>query len=141
MDFTDVGHTPRHVFKALFVSTIIGDMDDLRPAVRHLLHQLRQVIHRNLLCAPNVKYLADSGRMMSQIRKSAHHIPNIAEGTRLLTIAINCDGLTADGLLNKIWNHHAISTGLSRTDSVEQADDDHRQTLLVPVGNRQEFID
>ena len=60
---------------------------------------------------------------------------------RLSAVAEHGDRLAGEGLPHEVRDHHPVSTGLTRSDSVEKANDDDRQLPLFPVGQRQELVD
>src|SRR4029450_13229565 len=62
------------------------------------------------------------------------------EATRLPAVAKNRDRLALERLANEVRQYHAVAAGLSRADGVEEAQDDHRHLLLVPVGESEPFV-
>ena len=79
--------------------------------------------------------------MFDQPGKGAHRIAHMAKTSRLCTIPENGNWLSVERCAHKVGEHHAVSTRLTRTDRIEKADDDHRQTFFLPIGQREEFID
>src|SRR5262249_30817697 len=61
--------------------------------------------------------------------------------TALFAVAINRDRTSRERLLHERRDHHAILAGLSRSHSIEQADDYSRQFLFPPECEREKLID
>ena len=66
---------------------------------------------------------------------------DVAEASRLRAVAVDRDRVPRQPLPDEIRNHHAVAAGLARPHGVEEARDDHRQLLLLPIRQRQELVD
>jgi hypothetical protein len=78
--------------------------------------------------------------MVHKLNECADHVPDIAETTRLLTIAIHCDGAAGQSLFHKSRYHHTVTAGLPWTNGIEQADYYRRQLFLAPISEGQKLI-
>src|SRR5215213_1900584 len=79
--------------------------------------------------------------MIHQLHERADHVADVTETTALFSIAVNRDRTAGECLLHERRNHHAVLSGLSRPDRVEETHDNRRQLLLAPVSQREKLID
>src|SRR5215212_954906 len=79
--------------------------------------------------------------MIHQLHERANHVADVTETTALFSITVNRDRTACERLLHERRNHHAVLSGLSRSDRVEETHDNRRQLLLAPVSEREKLID
>src|SRR5205085_2510824 len=139
-DLRDVGDAARHVLEALFVCLVVGNCNYLGLRAGQFLHAAREFHYRDLLVRADVEDLAHGLVPLHQVNQSADDITHEAEAARLLARAEDRDGPARQRLLDEGWDDHAVLPGLSGADGVEESDDDRRQLLLAPVGEREELV-
>jgi len=77
----------------------------------------------------------------NEAEESLDGVAHVAEATGLLAIPIYFDRLIFQGALHEIRQHHAIAAGLPRPYRIEEAHHDDRLLFLLPIGDRQEFVE
>ena len=63
------------------------------------------------------------------------------DGGSTLTITEDGNGLVTERLAYEARHDHTVAAGLARADGVEETHDGHRQSPLLPVGQREGLVD
>jgi len=96
---------------------------------------------RDFVTVADIEDLSDRAGFVDQGYHSPHHIADVGEAAGLRAIAEHGDWLPGERLPDEVRNHHPVLAGLTRSDGVEQTDDDDRKLPLLPIGERKEFVD
>src|SRR6266568_3008824 len=137
----DVRYAARHVFEAGFVRLVVRDCHDRGRTARHLLDAAGEIADGDLLAVADVEDLADGPGLVDQGYHSLHNVPDVGEAARLGAVAEHRDRLAGERLTDEVRHHHPVLTRLARTDGVEETDDDDGEPALLPVCEREEFVD
>src|SRR5213075_849916 len=78
---------------------------------------------------------------VDEFRQGLHGVADIAETTRLFSIAVNGNGGVVQRLTDEIRKDHAVAASLARSDGVEEADDDNGNLLFFPVREGEKFVE
>ena len=60
---------------------------------------------------------------------------------RVCAVAVHGDRLPCKRLPHEVRNHHAVPAALAGPDGVEEAHDDDRHLVLLPIGEREELVE
>ena len=102
---------------------------------------LGQVGHRHFLHVPDIDHLSDRLRLDNQFQQGGDDVGDVCKGARLFAVPEHGDRFAGQRLADEVRDHHSVLTGLTRSDGVEEADDDDGQLALLPVSEREELVD
>ena len=74
LQFAEVRHPSRHIFKARFVGLIVGDGDDWRFAPGALFYETREIFDRNFVRVSDIDHFSDRGRSGYQAQNAFDRI-------------------------------------------------------------------
>src|SRR5262245_32896472 len=111
-------------------------MADLRQAVGHTLHELRELFDGHCFIVANVKAPPDRIRVLRQLRQCLNGVIDMGKAPRLGTISIHREGMTKECLADKSWQYHTIATGLAWPHGIKKPGNDDRKLFLFPVRER-----
>src|SRR6185437_16194218 len=85
--------------------------------------------------------LPDRVGMIHQFHECADYVADVTKTAALFSVAVNGDRTARERLLHECRNDHAVLSGLSWSDRVEEPHDDRRQLLLAPVSQSEKLVD
>src|SRR5215469_4506382 len=141
VEFIDRGHAAHHVLEAGLVGFLVGNIMNGRVAASPLSDRFGQVLDRDFLCIANIDDLTDSVLEWNDLQKCFDSITDIAEAPRLLAVPEHIEWLISQCRLDEIRQNHAVAAGLPWAYRVKESHHDNRLLLLLPIGNRQKFVE
>ena len=127
------------------IGLVEGNELNLRRAVGALDHHSGQLKDTGLAGVADVDDCA-TGSVVQPVFKvrqqvdGTHRVADVAEGADLGAVTKHCERVAGEGLLNEAWDDKAIGAGLMWPDHIEEAWDDHMQSVFAMVGLRLDFI-
>src|ERR1035437_8923147 len=122
------------------MDAFIRDVDYFGLRVQSGADKTCQTIDTDFLVITDIDDLPNNPIGFRDANQCLDNVEHITKASALIAISMDGDRFVQKGLAHEVWQDHAVTSSLSRPDSIEHPNDSRRNMFLAVIGKAQKLI-